>query len=146
MAQLKHKDLRTDLPDAVRNIRVAQNCNVLHFLHSLLRSPAKDNGPVATYLVTYEDGATESIPVQNGREIGHIYRSDGKLPPAPMVTGWMGETTYTRWRGAKDHKTITVCLYKMTWHNPHPEKIVKSLDFLSTDPDAAPVLFAITAE
>ncbi|MEO6789012.1 MAG: hypothetical protein ABI318_23050, partial [Chthoniobacteraceae bacterium] len=146
MVQLKHKDLRTNLPSGVRNIRIAQTCNALHFLHSSLRTPG-NGATIATYVVTYDDNSTETVKAVVGHDIGHIYSSEATQPPPPPVIAWRGQTAYTKWRGDKDSKTIMACLYEMTWTNPHPEKPVKSLDFVSADTEhAAPVLFAITAE
>lgn len=147
MVQLKHEDFRQDLPSGVQNIRIGEACRSLQFLHSCLSIPNTHAALVANYLITYDDGTTETAPVRAGMEIGNIYRSDGKSPRPPLVLGWMGETADSRRRGEKEKKPITVCLYKMTWQNPHPEKPVRSVDFVSTDPEhAAPVLFAVTAE
>ena len=68
-------------------------------------------------------------------------RFDTKLPPSPLVVAWQGPGKHTR-----EHKDRVQYLYKMTWKNPHPEKVVQSLDFITTKTDAAPFLVAITAE
>ena len=57
------------------------------------------------------------------------------------IIAWEGPQE--RW---KDRPGYGVRLYKMTWKNPHPDRVIKAIDFVSTMEDSAPFLLAITLE
>lgn len=126
-------------PSTNTGISIDQKCQKLHFLDASRSSYVTGAAVIARYVVHYEDGASESVPMQMGRDISDRYRSDDKVPTAPLVVAWSARKEL--W-GKPGH----VYLFKTTWQNPHPEKVVKSIDFVSGDVDAAPFLVAITAE
>lgn len=102
---------------------------------------------LANYVLTYDDGTVETIPVRAGIEVGNLYRSDGKLPPPPLKAAWIGETADTRKRSRSGEKSVQAILYRMTWQNPRAEKRVRSLDLVPASPSqGSPVLFAVTVE
>ena len=56
------------------------------------------------------------------------------------VVGWVGSNEAAR----KQDRQLQ--LYVSMWKNPHPDKKVVSIDYISTNTDAAPVCVAMTVE
>ena len=49
------------------------------------------------------------------------------------------------WRGVNDNNT-PLELSELVWKNPHPDKTIRSIDFISTLKAAAPFVVGITLE
>lgn len=140
--------LSSRFPDEMVGIRVAQKCQRLHFLHATRDTEDGKTRVVAHYVVHYDDGTSEDVPVTYNRDLSGSNRFDpwpeslapgGDLSRGPLVLAWSSETDAFG-------KIGRVFLFKKTWQNPHPEKVVKSLDFVSTKAATAPFLVAITVE
>jgi len=123
--------MRPGFPAEVRGIPVNAAAKQLYFLHTCGWDP-KPGERVLSYLVHYEDGTTEEIPVRYRNEIG----------------SW--------WGGAVDQAKIAVessnavhspvQLYCLRWRNPHPDKIIRTLDAVSANTPGVPAIVAVTLE
>ena len=99
-----------------------------------------DGTMVAQYRVHYEDGSQHMIPVVNGEDLRDWWNSDQGNPVTRGWVVWRGSNARTR------REKLSLRLYLSVWENPHPDKKVASIDYLSTETPAAPFCVAITAE
>jgi len=123
----------------VEGIRVGLKFKRLHILHGTGWGAApevSDGTHIGSYVVHYYDGSTVEIPMEYGVHVRDWYARWGD---SSEVSGgkvaWTGENPLSPIR-----------LYTMTWENPHPDKIVTTIDFTSPDTVCAPFLVAMTAE
>lgn len=135
--------------DSVENITVNRRCDKLHFLHASqgggYQTPGHDKHEadgvlVGRYVVHYEDGSQEEIPLRYGEELRGWWTWDGGKPTTNCQLAWTGDNPHA---SQYDQR---VRLYHMIWENPHPEKPVASLDFSSAGAKAAPFCVAISTE
>lgn len=99
--------------------------------------------PVGFYRVNYVDGTREIIPLQFGLNIGtlrpsiqlrFLYGTRFTLaPPGVWTEAMTGRDVFP---GAP-------ALYQLEWINPHPEKAIDSLDFVSLETEVIPALVAL---
>ena len=118
-------------PESVRGIPVGCKARQLWFL----QTTAFPDGPgrtVGRYIIRYEDGTAEEIPLSYGKN------TMSWLDNAPTIAhqaAWKGQT--------KSGKAIR--LRMLPWDNPHPEKTISAIDFIAAKgSQASPVLLAIT--
>ena len=118
-------------PEAVRDIAVGRKTASLFFLHAVAR-PGADGETAFRYVVHYADGSQETLPARIGLEVDdwsrHVESEDSRL----CRLGWMDPNR----RG----------LHLWQWRNPRPDKTVASLDIVSEDGCAVPLVVAISTE
>ncbi|MBD3173837.1 MAG: hypothetical protein GF320_01545, partial [Armatimonadia bacterium] len=133
-----------DAPASV-TIPVGQAADALFFLHTWWRHgndpPGGDEeAPIVfEYVVQYEDGRSEVVPVHHGRGVAHWVTDEPKGLRDAMVA----------WEAPLEGTDERAVLYSMQWTNPHPESVIDSVE-LRYNPDVggrwgAPVLLAVTA-
>ena len=119
-------------PRRVDGIRVGSKASALHFL----QGTAFEVGPgekVGSYIVHYEDGATDTIPLVYGKS---TFAWDDQA---------MGVTYGFAWKGrSQDGRSIGVC--DMDWINKRPDVAITAIDFVAEPTQASPFVLAITAE
>ena len=129
-------------PAAIRNIKVGEKFSRLFFLHT---SAWGRSGETARYRIRYEDGGFADFILYDGRQIGDWWGRN-KLSEARRGITCLNPV------GAP------VTAYVAEWENPHPEKTISTIDFLT--PAAArggaidylprqaplPILIAVTGE
>ena len=93
-----------------------------------------DGTAIATLVLHYADGSAGSIPVRYGRNVLGLRVAPN--PPSAAVVAWPG----TAEDGAAIH------LYRSTWENPQPDKVVASIDLVSTLANSSPLIVALTLE
>ena len=129
---------QVDRPDSVE-IPVKQAADKLHFLQWCDFSLEPEGVEVAHYLVHYEDGTEpERIPVIFGKDVADLDIEIGSTPPERIA--W--EHSY-KWAGRRASR---IALGIQTWENPHPDKVISHVDFVSAKEQAVPVLVAMTVE
>ena len=153
--QLGSKFLKEQKPTKVEGIKVGSTVHKLHILHSTgygrgnsdegQESDAsfiKDGTRIAEYVVRYEDGKTETIPVVYGEDVRDWWFREDEKGPSRGKVAWKAAN-----EAAKKHD-CGVRLYLTTWKNPRPDKKVVSIDYVGRKDDtaAAPFCVAITAE
>ncbi|MGK0185628.1 MAG: serine/threonine protein kinase/WD40 repeat protein/class 3 adenylate cyclase [Verrucomicrobiales bacterium] len=137
-------------------IPVNQSAGHLHFLHGAMipRQPETDadadsdpSPTIGEYIIHFEDGSRESVPLRAGIEIGN-WRSaqvnapsqDGEEKNNNVTIAWSGMTS-------SDAANDTATLFLTSWDNPKPDLRILSLDFLASGRrDGRPFLVAITAQ
>jgi hypothetical protein len=138
LIQLGCKSL-PEKPEKVEGIKVERTVAKLHFLHAT-GYRTEDDTVIGKYVAHYDDNTKEEIEIVYGKDV----RDWWNYPCAPGVSRgkviWKGENEASKGFNA------TLQLFLMTWENPHPRKKVTSIDFLSTQTEAAPFCVAITAE
>jgi len=125
-------EILTGFPSRVDGIEVGTKASTLHFLHGCAYS-ADDGVHVASYIIHYEDGQTEEIPLNYMR---NIYSWDDQHLGMSYGAAWRGKAQDGRGIGLSD----------LQWDNPRPEVAIASIDFVGENTDASPFLVAITAE
>ena len=126
------KALPGSFPRLVEGISVDAVAAALNFLHGCAYASDKDS-EVGKYIVHYEDGKTEQIPL--------VYSAN--------IHAWDDQTTATSygfaWRGrAADGRVVGIS--DLRWLNPRPGVKITCIDFLAGDTEASPFLLALTAE
>ncbi len=137
----------TNLPTApakVEGIPVDRKVARLYVLHATQWSSAtdvKDGTAIGEYQVHYEDDSTASMPVVFGEDVRDWWNNDQGKPTTRGKVVWTGGNIAT------DRNNVTLRLYLGVWENPHPDKKVTSLDYISTnDTICAPFCLAMTVE
>lgn len=133
-------------PAVVTNIPLPASSAKIHFLHGAL---GEDGGAaqIGEYRVRYTDGSVLSLPIVLGRNVQLSWRSattaEEELPEAKLAfkvwNARAGGSYQLLERGAWGR------LYTYTWTNPHPDRPLATLDFVSAEQPAAPFLIALTA-
>lgn len=127
--------VRPYFPEQSARIVVGRKLSDLYFLHTAAwcRRQYVGGRPLAYYVITYEDGLSVEVPVIAFRDIGDWWW------PSDLANAAVA------WR--QPHPTIpgaTIGLYVMRWENPHPEKMIMSIQARSAKTSSVPLLVAIT--
>lgn len=126
------------------NIPVTGQVAALHFLHAV-EDADKIPLRVAIYIITYEDGKTEKIPVVTGVNIMNLTSGYGRggstmgsvdVQDAPVA--WRG-----RYYGKPGRQNAAI--YSFCWQNPHPETGIANIK-TETAKTGKFALIAVTAE
>lgn len=131
---------RGRFPAKAEGLPVGQKLTRLFVLHAC----AWPGEEVGSYRLRYEDGTHHDFRLINGRNIGD-WRAPRELPEAvPAVI-----------RGNRQGDGL-VAVYRTVFQNPHPDKKILAIDFLSAGADVSidwrpglspvPILVAITGE
>jgi len=135
----------TTAPKQVEGIPVDRKVAKLYLLHSN-QWGSPDNVPDGTnigqYTVRYEDGSSASIPIVYGQDVRDWWNFDGGRPVTRGRVVWTGSNRASE----LEQFRATLRLYLGVWENPHPEKKVTAIDFLSENTICAPFCVAITVE
>jgi hypothetical protein len=127
------------MPERVEGIPVGAVVGRLHFLHATGYN-LNQATEVASYIVHYEDGTSERIPILYGEDIHDWW---GAMDPPDLKrarVAWKGSNT------AAGSNQMAIALYDRVWVNPHPEKRVSSIDLISRNTECDPFLAAISVE
>jgi hypothetical protein len=145
--QLGSKLLKEAKPDQVDGIKVGKACAKLHILHATQYGSGlgviADNTEIAKYVVHYEGGASETIPVVYGKDVRNWWFSANEGGVTRGKVAWRGDNEATKQTGGRRQ----IRLYLGTWENPHPAKKVTSIDYVKVgETPAAPFCVAMTLE
>lgn len=119
-------------PLSVDGIAVGSKAVSLSFLHGCAY-PAERGLVVGKYVIHYEDGATEEIPLTYCNNI-HGWKDPAAA--ASYSYAWQGR--------AADGTAIGVG--DLRWENTRPDVKIRSIDFVSEGTEASPFLLALTLE
>lgn len=124
-------------PQRVNGIAIGATANRIHFLHSTIVGRATEGTEVARYVIHFDNGDRITVPVIFGDDV-----ADWHLAQVPSSFGFHQKIV---WRGRlPSGREIAVPI--KTWDNPHPNRTIRSIDFVSTLRDARPFLLGITLE
>ncbi len=138
-----------DYPKGLTGISVGKTCRAIHFLHSsqggAFTQPGhskheNDGVEVGRYVVHYADGTQETFPLVYGQELRGWWDWDNNTPTTNSQIVWTGNNPAAQRNGRK------IRLYWAVWENPHPEKPIQTIDFVSSGAKAAPFCLAMTLE
>lgn len=128
---LRGPDVTSAYPTSVNGIKVGSEAKQLWFLHATAY-PDAPGSRIGAYVVHYRDGAEVNIPLVYGENIAS-WTYDRPIKACQVA--WRSGTT--------DGQPVR--LRAMPWTNPHPDKLIESIDFRSEPgSQASPVLLAIT--
>lgn len=142
----------TTMPEKIDGIAVGRTFAKLHILHGTnfgggLNKPGddwyvQDGTLIGKYLVHYEDGSSETIPIVYGEDVRDWWYVDGEAEPSKGKVVWRGENDAASKFGAH------LRLYVSTWVNPKPDKKVKHIEFVSrkNDTPAAPFCLSMSVQ
>jgi len=139
-------------PDKVEGIKVDAKSARIHILHATCfgGGPNKPGDPfyvkdgtlIGQYMVRYSDGAAEGIAIVYGEDVRDWFYVDDEAKTSRGKIVWTGENDRAAMLDAK------IRLYLTTWKNPHPDKTIKSIDYVGRKSEtvAAPFCVAISVE
>ncbi|HIG84224.1 MAG TPA: hypothetical protein EYQ23_09205 [Verrucomicrobiales bacterium] len=91
---------------------------------------------IATFKIHYDNGSNEEFPVIAVSDIVDWANRNAAIENlGPEKIGWTGKAT--GWQAT---------LSELIWENPHPDKVITKIDFLSNKGRGAPFLVGITLE
>ncbi len=111
----------------------------LHALHGA-RWPVREGLPIAAFVLHYADGTQAELPVLYGVHLRHeSVGSEGKTDCSDATLAWAGPP-------AEKPQPWAPRLYKATFLNPHPEREVHQIEYVSKMTQSAPFLVAVTVD
>jgi len=133
-----------DWPEKVKGIKVGSKFHELRMLHANQQAVA-NREEIGRYVVHFADGTEVRIPLIFGENIANWFSW-----PAERKRGAAATAAVVAWNGKNDSTDLNpgleLHLYSMTWKNPHPEKTVDTIDFISRNTLCDPFLVALTLE
>lgn len=138
-------DVWTGYSQAVGQIPVAQR---FHTLHAVIGSvggnwqPTPEGKAIGALVLNYADGTRHECEILYGRHVRDWWtHADTRTDTDLAQVAWEGPHAFP-----KIHPT-RLRIFHSSWENPHPDKPVVSLDFVSRmTTTAAPFLIAVTVE
>ena len=100
--------------------------------------PGKQLGKMIFY---YADGTMRERPIIQGSDVGHLRY----WPQDAPLTG-NAQIVATTTNGLTAEQGVKFRLFKVTWENPFPDLVVKSLDVVCETRPGDLNVFAITVE
>ena len=124
-------------PDAVTGISVNAKAERLHFLMgAVFAANWTDTDTAATLKIHFEDGSSDELKVIAEKDLVDWWAPNKSYLIDPEKIGFIG----TNFLG---HSRI---LTKPIWENPHPDRTISHIDFVSGLASGCPILIAITIE
>jgi|ERR1043166_782332 hypothetical protein len=152
LAGRKLLETTTAFPVRTRGIKIGKKCSRIHLLHGAGNlAPELGGTNIANLVARYTDGSQARISLVAGRQLmdwwGPIYNTAagpaGARPSAPgSELAWVGSNPWLK----SQHPHWSLRLYKSSFDNPHPDREISSVDYVSTMTDAAPFLVGLTVE
>lgn len=129
-------------PTNVAGIKVGAQAKQLHFLHGT-QQQVDAGTAVARYVVHYADGKKETIPVAYQKHLVDWWHfPTQKNDPTEARIAWKGGNDLVD----KNNEKCELRLYACDWTNPHPDKVIATIDAVSTMSKCDPFLIAVTLE
>jgi len=130
-------------PMKVKSIPVNRGVAKLYILQSTQFGKKRWGVPDGTVIgrcqVHYADKTAATIAVVLGEDVRDWWAGDEK-PTSRGKIVWTGSNAFAR------RKNTTLRLYLSVWENPQPDVKVISIDYVSTDTNAAPFCVGMTVE
>jgi len=131
-------DYRKDFPEMVKNIQVGQKAKKLYFLQSAVymhstsgKWDKKAKLNMWKYRINYEDGSFATVPVVHHVNVKDWYKQKSDLPGARIA--YVEKISHY------------VGVWSQEWKNPHPGKVISSIDIESAG-KGIPVILAISGK
>ncbi len=128
-------------PAAVDQIPVRQRFGRLHTVIGSV-GQAPEGKAIGALVLHYADGSQHECEIHYGRHVRHWFTDEDSRTDTDLAR--------VAWEGPHDFAKISptrLRIYHAAWDNPHPDREVVSLDFVSRmNTTAAPFLVAVTVE
>jgi hypothetical protein len=99
-----------------------------------------DGTEVASLVVRYADGSAERVPIVYGEDVRDWWYDPAQPGRTRAAVAWTGTNPPAR------ENRQDIRLFAMTWANPHPDRLVSSIDLETAGTRAELLLVAATAE
>jgi RNA polymerase sigma factor (sigma-70 family) len=133
-----------NFPEAVAGIPVGVVGRRIHLLHANSAYADPAGTTVANLVLHYSDGEQTDFPIRQGVELLDWWewpRAPVKKPTNPnTVVAWKGVNP------AAEHQGARIRLFDTVFTNPHPDKLIQSIDYDSAMAGSAPFMVALTVE
>lgn len=131
-------------PESVEGIRVATVGRRIHILHANSAFANPPRTTVASLVLHYADGEQARFDIRQGVEVLDWWdwpRAPVKRPTgANTVVAWTGSNPAAESQGAR------IRLFDTVFTNPHPEKVIQTIDYTSAMAGSAPFMLGLTIE
>ncbi len=130
-------------PEKFEGIPVGGACRRIHILHANSAFSDTPGTIVASLVLHYANGAQAQLAIRQDRQIldWWVWPKRIRKPTDPnTVVAWTGSNPATTDRGLK----IRLC--KTAFANPHPEREIQTIDYVSGMAGSAPFMVALTLE
>ena len=135
---------KPELPEKVEGIQVDARFDKLHILQSTEfgegAGDVEDGTAIGAYVVHYADKTEETIPIVYGEDVRDWWDWKGRNELKRAKVAWRGKNNYSAENGRE------IRLFSEAWTNPHPDKMVTTIDVVSKKTACAPFLVALTLE
>ncbi|RKY05252.1 hypothetical protein DRP77_01520 [Candidatus Poribacteria bacterium] len=120
-------------PKEVKGIKVNAKARFIYFLHATGWEFV--GGPSYKFVMNYEDGTSEELLMETHFNSDDWCHDGSQLQDENSVWAW-------RVQGGPpcDHSGLITT----KWENPHPDKVITSIDAISLGTSAVPLIVAIT--
>jgi beta-galactosidase len=133
-----------DAPEKIEGIKIDTEFVRLHLLHSTgygeAENPVADGTVIGEYVVHYADDTTARIPIVYGEDVRDWWVNPARSELKRAKPAWTGTNA------PAEANMAQIRLYSVAWENPHPEKKVRTIDFVSKKTECDPFLIALTVE
>ncbi|HVJ84858.1 MAG TPA: hypothetical protein VM452_04390, partial [Caulifigura sp.] len=117
-------------PEKIEGIKVGVKGEKVHFLHATGYGGGVCDNPthqwyvpkgthIGEYIVTYDDGATEGIPIVYGEDVRDWFFHEGEAGVERGKIAWVGDNPFS------NRNSCRIRLYSLEWKNPYPMKSIK---------------------
>jgi RNA polymerase sigma factor (sigma-70 family) len=127
-----------DMPEKVEGIKINSAFKSLYLLHATQQAVASGT-EIGAYVVNYADGSHERIPIVYGKDLCNWWDFQTNEFPSNAIIAWQGKN-----REGPDGRQVR--LFARTWENPHPTKVVETIDVESSITACDPFVVALTIE
>ena len=107
----------TGFPREIRGVKIGRKADVICFLHSHVEGNAQSNGYYGKYILTYENGLQEEIPLLYHKNMGEWWKI---VEIEDASIGWSG----------KNLKGVEVGQHLYQYYPECPDMEIKTLDFI----------------
>jgi hypothetical protein len=136
-------------PLSVEGIKVGRKFARLNLLQgTLFGGEGKPGDPnftadgtlIGEYRVHYDDKTTAVIPIIYGQDVRDWHNRDDTKAVTRGALGWKGSSPFAR------QFNTSLRLFVSSWENPHPRKLITTIDFRSANTICAPFCVAMSGE
>lgn len=126
-------------PKQVTGIPIGFKVSTIHVLHGTAYHEAPGE-IIAAYVLNYADGTVAELPVKYGRNVWAWADQWARLPPEERKVAWKAANH------ANSLEKASFSIFQSDWENPHPDKVVETIGFVSRMSRSAPFLIAVTVQ
>ena len=130
-------------PEQVTGISVNGLCHRIHLLHANSAFTDPPGTVVARLVLNYRDGSRQDFAIRQNEQIldWWVWPSQKRKPTdRNTVVAWTGQNPATAARG------LGLRMFKTAFVNPHPDREVQTIDYVSGMAGSAPFMVGLTLE